>query len=173
MKWLLGEGVLPMHCTMHTAHRTQETGHCHRQVIIALLVTDPPDANLNNLQNPPIGQTTTFKIHCQGWQQCLWNTHGYAQACQIHSRNLSYGKIISYYIYLFNQFCMDIVEHLCRILACNCQFYISAWFSAFIVKLVDKDPVLFGLIWSIWGLFEWNEDLFRSLKLRKKGLIRV
>ena len=66
MKWLLGEGVLPMHCTMHTAHRTQETGHCHRQVIIALLVTDPPDANLNNLQNPPIGQTTTFKIHCQG-----------------------------------------------------------------------------------------------------------
>ena len=30
------------------------------------------------------------------------------------------------------------------------------------VKLVDKDPVLLGLIWSIWGLFEWNEDLFRS-----------
>ena len=30
---------------------------------LAVLVTDPPDANFNLLKNPPIGQTTTLQFH--------------------------------------------------------------------------------------------------------------
>ena len=55
-----GDPVLPftVHWTlhMHTEHCTLPSSSCY----LVLLVTDPPNANLNHLQNPPLSQTTTF-----------------------------------------------------------------------------------------------------------------
>ena len=50
---------------MHTRHYTLPSSSYY----LALLVTDPPNANLNQFQNPPIGQATTFQFHYQDW--CL------------------------------------------------------------------------------------------------------
>ena len=73
-----------------------------------MLVTDPPNANFNHLQNPPIGQTTTLQFIAM--PRLITVTHGFAQVCLIHGLILVYSKLTSQYIYPFNQLIMGIVE---------------------------------------------------------------
>ena len=64
IQYLQKDSVLP--CS--AVHTLQCTAHCTLSAwssYLAVLVTDPPNANLNQLQNPPIGQATTFQFHCQ------------------------------------------------------------------------------------------------------------
>ena len=124
-----GGGCTVYSPSLNTAHwkLLMHTGHCtllSSSYYLALLVTDPPNANLNHLKNLPIDQTTTFQSPLPRLITVFVEHPWLCPGLPIIQPRV---KLLVYiFIFLFYQFVIGNFKYLCSIRACNSQFYITA-----------------------------------------------